>query len=69
MSALCPLLPRKRTFARRVVMSAKCQKQTLGHLFDHLVGYLLEMHWYVEAQSLSGLHIDHQLVFRWLLHR
>src|SRR5262245_23388090 len=35
-------------------------------LLDHLVGDLLQMYRYVEAQRLGGLHIDHQLKLRWL---
>ena len=38
-------------------------------LFDHLVGALLEIQWYVEAQRLRGLHIDHQLELGQLLDR
>src|SRR5262245_28997629 len=30
-------------------------------LFDRLVGDLLEMQWHVEAQCLSGLHVDDKL--------
>ena len=34
----CPLYPQKRTLDPSREMSAKCQTQTLSHLFDHVVG-------------------------------
>src|ERR1700680_1942419 len=33
----------------------------LAHLFNHLVGELLEMHGHVQATRLGALHVDHQL--------
>src|SRR4029453_5332744 len=38
-------------------------------LLNHLVGDLLEMQRPVEAHSLGGLHIDHQLELSWLHNR
>src|SRR6202048_5473574 len=40
---------------------ASCQKRVAGHLFDHLVGPLLEEQRHVEAECLSGLEVDRQL--------
>src|SRR4029077_3252790 len=37
--------------------------------FDQLVGDLLELHRYVEAQRLGGLEVDDKLILRRRLHR
>ena len=37
-------------------------------LFDHLIGALLHLQRHIEAQSLRGLEVDHQLVFGRRLH-
>jgi hypothetical protein len=42
------------------------QKTTL---FDHLVGASEQLRREVEAERSGGLHIDHELVFVWRLHR
>jgi len=50
-------------------MSALCQKRTLSRFsFDQLVGELLKMDRYIEAQFLGGLEVDNQLVFCRILH-
>ena len=33
----------------------------LSSLFDHLIGALLKLQRYIEAECLGGLEIDHQL--------
>jgi hypothetical protein len=50
-------------------MSAKCQKRTFRHSFDHLVGAGEQRRRNREAQRLGSLEIDHQLVFGRRLHR
>jgi heme-degrading monooxygenase HmoA len=65
---LCPLYPPKRTCAVQLRMSALGQKQTFRHSFDQLVGALLELEGYVEAERLRRLKIYDQLEFRWQLH-
>ena len=37
-------------------------------LFDHLIGALLHLQRHIEAQSLRGLEVDHQLVLGRRLH-
>jgi hypothetical protein len=49
-------------------MSALGQKRTSRDSFDHLVGTGEHRRWNCEAQRLSGLKIDHHLVFGRLLH-
>jgi len=41
----------------------------IGRSFDQLVGDLLELHRYVEAQRLGGLEVDDKLILRRRLHR
>jgi len=41
---------------------------TKGSLFDHLVGALLELQRYVEAERLGRLEIDHQQILDRRLH-
>src|SRR5436190_3698389 len=45
------------------------QPQQYSLLFDHLVGASEESWRHVEAECPGGLHVDHQLVLRWRLHR
>ena len=61
-------LGQKQTCAAHRPMSALCQKRTFGHSFDQLVGALLELRGYVEAERLRRLKIDDQLEFRRQLH-
>ena len=49
-------------------MSALCQKQTLAALFDQLVGAAEQRCRHVDAESLCGLEVDHQLVLGRRLH-
>ena len=37
--------------------------------FDHLVGALLELQWYVEPNGFGGFKIDHSFICRGLLNR
>src|SRR6516162_5387051 len=72
-SERCPLYPQYRTWIGTVVMSALCQKQTFCaavkiSLFDYLVGELLQLRRYVEAERLGGLAVDQQFDFRGSLH-
>ena len=36
-------------------------QQPLGHLLDHLVGVAENRRWYVQADCLCSLEVDHQL--------
>src|SRR6516164_2609184 len=49
-------------------MSALGQKQTLARLFDQLVGTAEQRCRHIDAESLCGLEVDHQLVLGWRLH-
>src|SRR5439155_26597899 len=51
----------ERTFPATTGSSGMRQTRTLGGLFDHFVGALLEARGYVEAERLGGLEVDHQL--------
>jgi hypothetical protein len=53
-------LPRKQICAVQGEMSALCQKRTLRHSFDHLVGALLQKQWHVQPKRLGGLEVDDQ---------
>ena len=57
-------LGQKQTCAAQNVMSALPPKG----LFDHLIGALLHLQRHIEAQSLRGLEVDHQLVLGRRLH-
>jgi hypothetical protein len=68
----CPLYHQKRTWACMVVMSAKCQKQTIlrrtpAALFDHLVGGGHKRGWYGDTRRLRSLKVDHQIELHWKL--
>jgi hypothetical protein len=65
MSALTP----KATLDAFSRMSAKDQKRTSRHSFDHLVGALLKMKRHLKSQRLGGLDIDNQLQLSRLLDR
>src|SRR5215471_8035232 len=58
---MCVPYPQKRTLELSRVMSALSQKRTLGGLFNHLVGQLLQRQGHIEAECLRGLEVDHQL--------
>src|SRR6516165_8471843 len=54
-------------------MSELCQKQTFcaaerTALFDQLVGAAEQRRRHIDAESLCGLEVDHQLVLGWRLH-
>ncbi len=49
-------------------MSALCQKQTSGCLFDYLVGAGKQRGWKGEAKRLCRFEIDHEPVLGWRLH-
>jgi hypothetical protein len=34
---------------------------TKSALLDHLIGKLLELRWYVEAECRGGVEVDHQI--------
>jgi hypothetical protein len=56
------IFPRKRTSSEVIGMSQTCQnRKSPVFLFDHLVGTLLKLQGYVEAERLRGLQIDHEL--------
>ena len=46
-------------------MSAKCQKRTFRHSFDHLVGACEQRRRHGEAKRLGGFEVDDQLELSW----
>src|SRR5215471_14673615 len=69
----CLLYPRKRTCAVQQLMSALGHKRTHAaqqnrSLFDHLVGACEQRRRHCEAERLSGLEVDNQLVLGRRLH-
>jgi len=53
---------------RCVPLATKVQCSKSG-LFDHLVGAGKQRRRHGEAERLSGLDVDHQLILGWTLHR
>jgi hypothetical protein len=53
----CPLYPQRQTSELGREMSALCQKQTFGGLFDHLVGQLLQMQGHIEPSAFAVLRL------------
>src|SRR5262245_48454967 len=66
---VCPLYPRKRTCAVQRLMSAKGQKRTLRHSFDHVVGAAEQRLRDGQAEGFGGFEIDRQLELGGLLDR
>src|SRR5262245_24126944 len=70
----CLLCPQKRTCAVQTQMSAKGHNRThapqqKASLFDHLIGAGEQRGRHGEADRVSSLEIDDEIVFRGLLHR
>ena len=42
--------------------------QQTAALFDHVVGPLLKMKWYLETKRLGGFKVDHEFESGWSLH-
>jgi hypothetical protein len=49
-------------------MSALCQKRTLVHLFDHLVGRDQKLRMKLQAERFGCLEVDHELKLDGLNH-
>ena len=46
-----------------------CQQRKSAVLFDHFVGKLLELRWYIKAECRGGLEVDHEIELLWPLYR